>query len=130
MKVIIRLLFAGSLLSLMFIGSCKKQPKCGCDGDVIDELEDFAVYMYYDTTSNSAWFQPISNRNSTYTFCNASEHLDELKKYESGAYLLVSGHVFWECNYVMRASNNPYYSSYYKAYMVEVTDVYENLYGK
>ncbi|MFP4489798.1 MAG: hypothetical protein ACLFN1_10885 [Bacteroidales bacterium] len=129
MKVLIKILVAGTLFLVLFIGSCKKQPKCGCDGDVIKELEGFPVHLYYDTINNSAWFQPVSNPMSTYNFCNISEHMDELKKYESGSYMLVSGSVYWECNYLMRASNNPY-QSYYKAFMIDVTEVYEDLYGK
>ena len=50
-------------------------------------------------------------------------------QYVKGDVLLVSGYVYWECNYVYQSSNYQY-QSYYKVYMVEVTDVYKNLYGK
>jgi hypothetical protein len=53
----------------------------------------------------------------------------KLADYKSGDILLVSGYVYWECNYVYQSSNYQY-QSYYKVYMVEVTDVYKNLYGK
>lgn len=130
MKVLIKILVAGTLFLALSVGSCKKQPKCGCDGDVLNELKGFPVTLYYDTINNSAWFQPVSDPMSTYNFCNPSEHMDVMKRYENGSYLLVSGSVYWECNYLMRASNNPYYSSYYKAFMIDVTEVYEDLYGK
>jgi len=129
MKILAKLLFSVLIILALFTGSCKKQPKCGCDGDVINELAGFPVYLYYDTASHSAWFQPVSNPSSTYTLCNYSDHKSAMTKFESGSYLLVDGHVYWECNYLMRASNNPYYSSYYKEYMVDVTSIYEDLYG-
>jgi len=46
---------AGVLLA----GGCKKQPKCGCDGDALDTLVSTHVYISYNATSNSASFYPI-----------------------------------------------------------------------
>ncbi|HCC70158.1 MAG TPA: hypothetical protein DEQ09_03275 [Bacteroidales bacterium] len=130
MKVLIKILLTVIVILALSVGSCKKQAKCGCDGDVINELLSFPVIVYFDTINTSAWFVPISNSMSTYYFCHPSDHMNTLKRYGNGSYLLVDGHVYWECNYLMRASNNPYYASYYKTYQVEVTDIYEDLYGK
>lgn len=129
MKILIK-----SILPLIFIialstGSCKKQAKCGCDGDIINELQSYPVYVYYDSVNVSAWLTPVSNPYSTYYLCNPSEFMNTMKRFESGSYLLVTGHVYWECNYLMRASNNPYYQTY-KTYNIDVTDLYEDLYGK
>lgn len=129
MKVVIKILFAGLIGFFVFTASCKKQPKCGCDGDVINELQGYPMYVYYDSANNSAWFNPVGNPLSTYYMCNPSDFMSVMTRFESGAYLLVSGSVYWECNYLMRASNNPYYQSY-KSYNIDVTDMYEDLYGK
>ena len=48
---------------------------------------------------------------------------------KSGDILQVSGHVYWDCNYVYQSSNSSY-SSYYKVYNVQATDLSLNLYGK
>jgi hypothetical protein len=130
MKLFIRILFSLLIISALFTGSCKKQPKCGCDGDIIKELVGYPVYVYYDTINVSAWFNPISVPTSTYYLCNPSAYMNYLKRFNNGAYLLVDGHVYWECNYLMQASNNSYYTYMYKAYQIDVTDMYEDLYGK
>ncbi len=129
MKTVIKILFSLIVLLVIFTSSCKKQAKCGCDGDIINEALGFPVYVYFDTTSNSARLRPVSNSLSTYYLCNPSDYMDFLKKFDNGAYLLVDGHIYWECNYLMRASNNPYYQTY-RTYMIYVTDMYEDLYGK
>jgi hypothetical protein len=48
---------------------------------------------------------------------------------KSGDVLLVSGHVYWDCNYVMQSSNSSYQNPY-KVYNVQVTGLTQNLYGK
>ncbi|MFO7852112.1 MAG: hypothetical protein ACQERS_13265 [Bacteroidota bacterium] len=130
MKTFLKIFFSALIISAFVIGSCKKQPKCGCDGDIINELVGFPVYVYYDTSNVAAWFNPINSPTSTYYFCNPSDYMSYLKRFDQGAYLLVDGHVYWECNYLMQASNNSYYSYLYKTYQIDVTDLYEDLYGK
>ena len=130
MKLLAKIFFSVFIISALFIGSCKKQPKCGCDGDIRNELVGYPVYVYYDTVNISAWFNPITTSSSTYYLCNPSDYMSYLKRFDNGAYLLVDGHVYWECNYLMQASNNSYYTYYYKAYQIDVTDMYEDLYGK
>ncbi len=130
MKVLLKIFFFVLIIVTLFIGSCKKQPKCGCDGDIIKELVGFPVFVYYDTINVAAWFNPVTNSSSTYYVCNPSDYMSFLKGFDNGAYLLVDGHVYWECNYLMQASNNSYYSYYYKAYQIDVTDMHEDLYGK
>ncbi len=130
MRVLIKIFLSVLIIIALFIGSCKKQPKCGCDGDIINELVGFPVFVYYDTINVAAWFNPVTSSSSTYYFCNPSNYMSFLKGFDNGAYLLIDGHVYWECNYLMQASNNSYYSYYYKAYQIDVTDMYEDLYGK
>ena len=52
-----------------------------------------------------------------------------LENFKYGDELMVSGNVYWDCNYVMQASSNPY-SSLYQYYNIYVTDIYMDMYGK
>ena len=119
------LLIAGVILS----AGCKKQPKCGCDGDALDTLVQAHVYISYNAESKSAQFVPLWSNYDIYYFCNPSEFIDELKTFEQGAEILVTGEYFYECNYLMNAGNGGSYS-YYKIYQIQVTDVAPYDYGK
>ncbi len=108
---------------------CKKQAKCGCDGDILFELDREQVPIYYD--ENSARFSPVNNPYATYYFCNPGEMYPKLKDYDQGDLVLISGYVYWNCNYLYSTSNYSYsYSYLYKAYDIQVTDITVNLYGK
>jgi hypothetical protein len=108
---------------------CKKQAKCGCDGDVLFTLTNAQSKVYYNDTGTNIFFTTVDNPYATYNFCNPGEMFHKFTDYKSGDILLVSGHVFWECNYLYQSSNYSY-QSYSKVYMVQVTDVTLNLYGK
>jgi hypothetical protein len=107
---------------------CKKQAKCGCDGDVLFSLTKVQAYVYW-TSAASITCVSMSDPYSTYNFCNPGEMFPNLKDYKSGDLLLVSGQAFWECNYLYQSSNYSY-GSYYKVYMIQVSDVSVDLYGK
>jgi hypothetical protein len=107
---------------------CKKQAKCGCDGDVLFSLTQVQAYVYW-TSAASITCMTMSDPYSTYNFCNPGEMFPKLKDYKSGDLLLVSGQAFWECNYLYQSSNYSY-GSYYKVYMLQVSDVTVDLYGK
>ena len=107
---------------------CKKQPKCGCGKDVIFELTDGAANVYFSESSRTAYFYSATSSGSTYYFCNPGNWLDILKKFTSGQELLVSGKVYYECNYLMNAGNYGYYVP--PVYQVDVTGIKENNYGK
>ena len=106
---------------------CRKQEKCGCDGDMLYELDREQAKVYF--TESSASFSPASNPYYTYYFCNPGEMFPKLKEYASGDLLIVSGKVFWECNFIYQSSNYSY-QTYYKVYMIQVSDVTIDLYGK
>jgi hypothetical protein len=108
---------------------CKKQAKCGCDGDVLFTLDRSEATVYYNETGTSITFTTTADPYSTYNFCNPGEMFPKLKDYKSGDVLLVSGHAYWECNYLYQSSNYSY-QTYYKVYMIQVTDVTVDLYGK
>ncbi len=127
-RILTRILVIG-LISLPLFADlgCKKQPKCGCDGDALFELDREQAKVYF--TESSATFSPMSNPFSTYYFCNPGEMYPKLSEYKSGDLILVSGRVYWECNYLYQSSNYSY-QTYYKVYMIQVSDVTIDLYGK
>lgn len=129
-----RILANGAMALLLIAGvissaGCKKQPKCGCDGDALDTLEQAHVYISYDAETKSAQFVPLWSNFDRYYFCNPSEFMDELKTFEQNSEILVSGEYFYECNYLMNAGNGGY-SSMYRIYQIHVTDVAPYDYGK
>lgn len=108
---------------------CKKQAKCGCDGDMLFELDREIATVYF--TESSATFTPSSNPYATYSFCNPREMYSKLKEYNTGDMLLISGKVYWNCNYLYSTSSYGYsYQYLYKYYDIMVTDVTTDLYGK
>jgi hypothetical protein len=125
-KILVVLIIITPLISY---SGCKKQAKCGCGKDVLYTLTNQQAYVYFSEPAAGITFTSVGDPYSTYNFCNPSEMFPKLKDYKSGDILLVSGYVYWECNFVYQSSNYQY-QTYYKVYMVEVTDVYKNLYGK
>lgn len=109
---------------------CKKQPKCGCDGDVILTLTRQQVNVYFNETGTNIWFNPVADPYSTFYFCNPGEMFHKFADVKSGDMMLVSGHAYWECNFLYQSSNYSYYTSLYKVYQIQVTDVVSDLYGK
>lgn len=119
------LIIAGMVMS----GGCKKQPKCGCDGDALDTLRQTHVNISYDAVNRTARFTPIWDSYSIYYFCNPSQWISELTKFKQGEEILVSGPYFYECNYLMNSSNS-YYYSYMRIYQIQVTDLQAYEWGK
>jgi hypothetical protein len=124
-KILVLLIFVAPAVSY---SGCKKQAKCGCGKDVLFTLTNEASYVSWETGSN-IYFKTLSDPYSSYNFCNPSEMFKTMGDYKSGDKLLVSGHVYWNCAYVNQSSNSSY-SSIYKIYDVQVTDVHMDLYGK
>jgi hypothetical protein len=108
---------------------CKKQAKCGCGKDVLFTLANSSANIYFNESGTSIYFQPIGDIYSTYYFCNPSEMFPKLADSKSGDILQISGLVYWDCNYVYQSSNSSY-TSIYKIYNVEVTDLTIDPYGK
>jgi hypothetical protein len=108
---------------------CKKQAKCGCGQDVLLTLTESSENIYFNATGTILYFMTPGDLYSTYNFCNPSEMFPKLANAKSGDLLQVSGHVYWDCNYVYQSSNSSY-QSLYRIYVVQVTDLSQNLYGK
>jgi len=129
-KIFRRLLIAIIiLLPLMMDMGCKKQARCGCGKDILFDLTKEQAKVYFNEDYTTAQFSPVNNSYATYYFCNPGEMKSKLADFKSGDLLQVSGHVYWECNYLYQASSYTY-QMYYKVYMIQVTDISTNLYGK
>jgi hypothetical protein len=124
-KIIVVLIITVPMVSYT---GCKKQAKCGCGKDVLFTLTNTVSHGYWETTS-VVWFQTASDPYSYYYFCNPTAMSESLKNYKSGDELLVSGAVYYECNYQMQAGNSSYGSSI-RTYNIQVTDVHMDMYGK
>jgi hypothetical protein len=125
-KILVLLIFVAPAVSY---SGCKKQNKCGCGKDVLFTLTNEKSRVIFNETGTSIYFSTIGDPYSTYNFCNPSEMFKTMGDYKTGDELLVSGHVYWNCAYVNQSSNSSY-SSIYKIYDVQVTDVHMDLYGK
>ena len=125
-KVLVALIM---IVPLFSYPGCKKQAKCGCDGDVLFTLTDAQATVYFNESGTNIYFQTVDNPYSTYYFCNPGEMFPKFTDFKSGDVVLISGDAFWECNYVYQSSNYSY-QTYYKVYMIEVTDVRVDLFGK
>jgi hypothetical protein len=126
----------GALALLLAAGvissaGCKKQPKCGCNGDALDSLAQSHVLIHYDATSESAQFTPLGNPYYIFYFCNPDEYMGELTKFNQGDEILVSGEYFYECSYLMNSGNSSSsYYNMYRVYQIKVTAVAAYDYGK
>ncbi len=116
------------VLFTVFSAECKKQPKCGCNGDVLRTLTLTPSTVIFNADGSTIYFSPTSDPLSTYYFCNPGQMFPKFTDYKSGDVLLISGKVFWDCNYLYQSSNYSYYNRYY-VYQVQVSEVTTNLYG-
>jgi hypothetical protein len=125
-KILVVLIIIAPVFSY---SGCKKQAKCGCDGDVLYSLTKTKATVFYNTAGTSIQFTTLDDPYSTYNFCNPGEMFPKFTEFKSGDVLEITGNVYWECNYLYQSSNYSY-TSYYKVYMINVSDVTVDLYGK
>jgi hypothetical protein len=128
--IIRKVLVAFLIIAPVFTYSdCKKQSKCGCEGDVLFSMAETHATFYFNETGTILYFQTLTDPYSKYNFCNPSEMFAKLTGFKSGDVLQVSGEAFWDCNYIYQSSNSSYQNPY-KIYVVQGTDITVNLYGK
>lgn len=131
----IKKILASGVLTLLVIAAvisdtgCKKQPKCGCDGDRLDSIDQGHAYISYNAEKNMAQFSPTGDPYSIFNFCNPQEFMGELTQLEQGQEVVVSGEYFYDCTWLMNNSNSGQYSPY-KIYQIKVTAVSSYDYGK
>jgi hypothetical protein len=118
------------LVPLFTVTDCRKQEKCGCDGDVLGSLEGAQASVSFNEAGTNITFQLLDNPYSSYIFCNPTEMFSKFEDINPGDVVLISGNIFWDCNFLYQSSNYSYYSSPYKVYQVQVTNVISDLYGK
>ncbi len=124
-KILVALIIITPIFSYT---GCKKQAKCGCGKDVVKTLTNMSATIYWNTSASIS-FQIEGDPYSSYTLCNPTEMFPNLINAKSGDILLVSGHAYYNCNYIYQASNSSYRSpSVY--YDVQVTGLTLDLYGK
>jgi hypothetical protein len=125
-KIIVVLIITAPLISYT---GCRKQAKCGCGKDVLKTFTITSANIYFNSTYSLLYFNTLGDIYSQYNFCNPSEIIPKLADVKSGDILQVSGHVYWNCNYISQVSNSSY-QSLYRIYDVQVTDISVDLYGK
>lgn len=130
-----------TIVTLLFMGpSCHKQAKCGCKGDKLSSYSFTDNIMTISSNSNFPWITYSTTGSSAYislygyaiypdiyTFCNPGEmYAQYAEAVENGTTtFVVSGDVFWNCNYSMSADDYGSSSSYYypRYFDVRVTSI-------
>ena len=125
-KILVLLIIIAPIISYT---GCDKQAKCGCGKDVLFTMTNKSALVYYNEGGTNISMTTLDDPYSTYYFCNPSEMFPKLVDSKSGDQLQVSGHCYWECNYIYQQGNSSY-QSYYKIYNIQVTNVFMDLYGK
>ncbi|MFH0843796.1 MAG: hypothetical protein V1903_14420 [Bacteroidota bacterium] len=129
-KIIIALIF---LLPAISFNSCKKQVRCGCDGDILSSITDYIMdysSITYSSNGGTASFAIFNGMSyDYYHFCNPNEMYERYLDLEGQSQIKISGDMFWDCTYMMNSSSTSYYS-YYKIYNIKVTELKSSLYGK
>lgn len=129
-KIIRKILVVLIIIIPLFVGTdCKKQAKCGCDGDILFTLTQVQATIYFNSTGTTVTCSLLSSPYDQYYFCNPGEMFPKLSESKSGDVLIISGHAYWECNYLQQSSNSSQ-RSFYKVYNLQVTDLHADLYGK
>ena len=127
--LVIVVLFAPLLVNT----DCKKQKKCGCRGDILNDY-DRESHVFFDNETNVIYMQQVGYVGyyfDSYTFCNPGEWKTELEeKYKTGDVLVVKGHYYWDCNFVMQQSGSYGYGYSGRSYNIYVTEMYMEMYGK
>lgn len=129
-----RILASGGLTLLLILAvmsdtGCKKQPKCGCEGDRLDSINQGHAIISYNAEKNMAQFTPTGDPYSIFYFCNPQDFMGELTQLEQGQEVIVSGEYFYDCTWLMNNSNSGSYSPY-RIYQIVVTYVSSYDYGK
>ena len=110
-NIIRKLLVAVVIMAPLFsFSDCKKQAKCGCDGDILFTMTDAQATVYFNETGTNITFSTVDNPYATYNFCNPGEMFPRMKDFKPGDVLLVSGQAYWECNFLYQSSNSSYQS--------------------
>jgi len=121
MRKFYKFIFIIGVLVFSLQPGCKKQPKCGCDGDLRFTLSEEMGTLTYDEESGYAVFMAVYYH---FEICYAEKVMDLLTPFEQGEIVLVSGDVYDDCSKI----TNPYmYSNYY---MLDLKEIKKDEFGK
>ncbi len=115
MRRFYKFIFLFGVLVFSLQPGCKKQPKCGCDGDIRFPIIETKGTIIYNEETSYAEFQP-SEIYSHFEICDAGTVMDLLTPFEQGETVLVSGDAYDDC-YKMY---NPYA---YANYMLDLKEI-------
>jgi len=121
MRKFYKFIFIFVVLVFSLQPGCKKQPKCGCDGDVRFTLSEERGTLTYDEESGYAVFMAIYYH---FEICYAEKVMDLLTPFEQGETVLVSGDAYDDCYKMV----NPYAA--YGKYMLRLTEIKKDEFGK
>jgi hypothetical protein len=108
---------------------CKKQARCGCGKDVIKSFAGTSCTITWTEGGGTIYAQTVGDAYSTYIFCNPAQMFPKLVDAKQGDILQLTGDVYWNCTYVYQSSNSAY-QSLYRTYDIQVSDLFQDLYGK
>ena len=101
------------MVFIILTTACKKEPDCGCDGEIVFKVESGVGILYF----GSGFAYIVENQFYTrYNICSVSEFKDILNELESGKEVIFSGDVKDDCF----ARYNPYIQAYYNIKLTEL----------
>ena len=98
------------IFSFLFINNGCKEEKCGCEGEIVFNLNEEIGYITYHEDPKSASFIPRDVPGTFFTICDPVEVWELISKYPSGEdELLVWGRAADDC---MKKINPQYRNAY------------------
>ena len=76
-------------------GACNKQKKCGCDGEILFDLNEVKGNIFYEDTKFSYFIS--KGVYSYFTICDPESVWDKVKKFKSGDEVVVTGEASDDC---------------------------------
>ncbi len=97
------------LFLFLFINNGCKEEKCGCEGEVLFNLNSEEGYITYNKDSKFSSFTPKNVYGTFFTICDPVEAWDMISKFEDGADVIVWGRASDDC---LKKMNAMYRNSY------------------
>ena len=105
------------ILSFLFINNGCKEEKCGCEGEIIFNLNEEVGYITYNEDTKTSSFIPRDVSGSYFTICDPVEKWDLISQFPSGEEeLLVWGRAADDC----MKKINPMYRNVYTLHLDSV----------
>lgn len=85
------------IFSLLFINNGCKEDKCGCEGEIIFNLNEEVGYISYSEETKLSSFSPRDVYGSYFTICDPIEVWDMISQFPSGEEVIVWGRAADDC---------------------------------